>query len=125
MPFVQNMMTDAYSVTKAPDYFNSLCLYLRIPVEMWSLRDRAAVGRFPSVSFGVEDNTEEDREVLEENTAETENACWRWLRNACSCCCSKPGHSDTLIKETVDEDEEDEDTKPEKPATDVNELNGK
>lgn len=98
-----------------------------MPVETRSLRDRSAVGRFPSVALGFGEGTEEDKEEPEENNAETENACRRWLRKVCPCCCPKPNDSDitdTLVTGIDDQDKEDE-PNGEKPAvTGDNELDG-
>lgn len=94
-----------------------------MPVDSRSLGDGSGVGRFPTVSFGFGEGSEEDKEEPGENAAETENACWSWLRKACSCCCPKPSENAILIKETDDEDE-DEVTNLEKPVTDDSELDG-
>ncbi|KAK9534403.1 hypothetical protein VZT92_008252 [Zoarces viviparus] len=58
-----------------------------MPVETRSIRDRSAVGRFPSVTPKfLEDEEEED--------AEEENACQRWLRKVCPCCCPEANDDD-------------------------------
>ncbi|XP_056235533.1 protein-glutamine gamma-glutamyltransferase K-like isoform X1 [Seriola aureovittata] len=93
-----------------------------MPVEMRSVRDTAAVGRFPTVNFWEE--TEKETEKPEENNVQKENACQRWMRKVCPCCCPKPNDddiTDTVITGTDDGDKED-DTNGEKPVTDAGEL---
>lgn len=113
---------------KAEAWISSLCLlYLRMPVETRSIRDRSAVGRFPTVTLGFEEDAEEEKEEAEENNAETENACLRWWRKACPCCC-RPKPSDDDITDTlvtaIDDQDKVEGTDGEKPATGDNELDG-
>ncbi len=99
-------------------------------METRSIRDRSAVGRFPSVTLGFGENTEEEegeeREEPEETDGEGENACQRWLRKVCPCCYPKPKDddiTDTLVTGVDDLDKEDEKDE-EKPVTDPSELNG-
>nr|XP_046247573.1 protein-glutamine gamma-glutamyltransferase K-like isoform X2 [Scatophagus argus] len=95
-----------------------------MPVETRSIRDRSAVGRFPSVTLGFGEDTEVENKEPEEDNAETENACRRWLRKVCPCCCPKPNDddvTDTLVTGVDDLDKEEE-TNGEKPVTDDNEL---
>lgn len=102
------------------------CLFLRMPVETRSIRDSSAVGRFPSVTLGFGESTEEDKEEPEEYDAEKENACRRWLRKVCPCCCPKPNNddiSDTLVTAIEDPDKGDG-TNGEKPVDGGNELDG-
>lgn len=97
-----------------------------MPVETRSIRDRSAVGRFPSVTLGFGEDTEEEKEEPEENNAETENACRRWLRKVCPCCCPKANDediTDTLVT-AIDELDKEEGVNDEKPVTDGSELDG-
>uniref|UniRef100_A0A8C4GNZ0 Protein-glutamine gamma-glutamyltransferase K n=1 Tax=Dicentrarchus labrax TaxID=13489 RepID=A0A8C4GNZ0_DICLA len=66
-----------------------------MPVETRSIRDRSAVGRFPSVTLGFGEDTEEEKEEPEpEYNAEKDNACRWWLRKVCPCCCPKSNDDD-------------------------------
>ncbi|XP_062250659.1 protein-glutamine gamma-glutamyltransferase K-like isoform X2 [Platichthys flesus] len=68
-----------------------------MPVETRSIRDRGAVGRFPSVTLGLDGKEEEEQP--EEDNVQTNNACLQWLRKVCPCCCPKPKDDD--ITDTV------------------------
>ncbi|XP_041791244.1 protein-glutamine gamma-glutamyltransferase K-like [Chelmon rostratus] len=95
-----------------------------MPVETRSLRDRSAVGRFPTVTLRFGEDTEEEPEEPEENGAEGDNACLRWLRKVCPCCCPRPDDddiTDTLVT-GIDDLDKGEETNGEKPATDDSEL---
>lgn len=97
-----------------------------MPVETRSFRDRSAVGRFPSVTLGFGEDTEEEKEEPEEDSAEGENACRRWLRKVCPCCCPRPNDddiTDTVVMPVDDLDKGDE-TNDEKPAPGDSELDG-
>uniref|UniRef100_A0A8C2WCP5 Protein-glutamine gamma-glutamyltransferase K n=1 Tax=Cyclopterus lumpus TaxID=8103 RepID=A0A8C2WCP5_CYCLU len=99
----------------------------------------SAVGRFPSVTldFGEDEEEEDDEPGEEDGGGETENACRRWLRTVCPCCCRKPGrHDDDDITDTLEtgidelddneeeeEEEEEEGTDVEKPGKADGELN--
>lgn len=50
-----------------------------------STRNRSDVGRFPTVTFGFEEEAEE-KEEPEETNERKENACQQWLFKACNCC---------------------------------------
>lgn len=97
-------------------------------METRSFRDRSAVGRFPSVTLDFGEDTEDDKEELEEDDLQTENACRRWLLKICPCCRPKPDDGDstdtvvTVGGENDKEDEEEKDKDEEKPGD--NELNG-
>lgn len=90
-----------------------------------TLRGRSAVGRFPSVTFGSWDSAEDNKEEPEEDSAETGNACLRWLRKVSSCCHrqNEDDITDALVPETDDHDKEEEEH-GEGPATDEDELEG-
>lgn len=97
-------------------------------METRSFRNRSAVGRFPSVTLGLGEDTEDDKEELEEQDEPTENACRRWLLKICPCCRRRSTDDDDITEtlETVDEVEdkdEDKETGEEKP--DGSEINGK
>ncbi|XP_062280208.1 protein-glutamine gamma-glutamyltransferase K-like [Scomber scombrus] len=95
-----------------------------MPVETRSTSNRFAVGRFPTVTFGFEEDTKEEKEEPEEDNPEKENACRRWLRKVCPCCCPKPNDddiTDTLVT-GVDDVDKDEGTDGEKPGTGDTEL---
>ena len=97
-----------------------------MPVETRSIRDRSAVGRFPAVTLGFGDDTEEEKEEPEENDGKKENGCRRWLRKVCPCCCRQPNDdevTDTLVT-GIDDPEKGEETNGEKPATGGSELDG-
>ncbi|XP_070764611.1 protein-glutamine gamma-glutamyltransferase K-like [Enoplosus armatus] len=89
-----------------------------MPVETRSIRDRSAVGRFPTVTLGFGEGTEEEKEEPEENDAEEENACRRWLRKVCPCCCPKPNDDDITdtVVTAIDEPDKDEGINDEKPV---------
>lgn len=72
-----------------------------MPVDSHSIRERSAVGRFPTVTFGFAEDTEEEKEGAEEHNAATENACRRWLRKVCPCCCPTPDDDDNDITDTL------------------------
>ncbi|KAM3619098.1 uncharacterized protein V6R79_002969 [Siganus canaliculatus] len=88
-----------------------------MPVETRSIRDRAAVGRFPAVTLGFGDDTEEEKEEPEEEAPETENACRRWLRKVCPCCCREPNDDDVTDTLVTDDVEKGDDINGEKPST--------
>lgn len=102
---------------------------LRMPVATRSIRDRTALGRFPSVTLGFrEEDTvdKEDKEKPEGNDIKTENACKRWLRVVCPCCCPQPNDddvTDTVVTET-DEPDKDDGTDGEKPVISDGKLDG-
>ncbi|XP_069006743.1 protein-glutamine gamma-glutamyltransferase K-like [Embiotoca jacksoni] len=95
-----------------------------MPVETRSIRNRSAVGRFPSVTLGFEEDTVEEKEEAEENDVEEKNACWRWLQKVCPCCCPKPNEDDITdtVVTGIDELDKDEGTNDENPVTDDGEL---
>ncbi|XP_028260540.1 protein-glutamine gamma-glutamyltransferase K-like [Parambassis ranga] len=99
-----------------------------MPVVTRSIRDRTALGRFPSVTlgFGEEDTVDkEDKEKPEGNDIKTENACRRWLRKVCPCCCPQPNDddvTDTVVTET-DEPDKDDGADGEKPVISDGKLN--
>ncbi|XP_028301146.1 protein-glutamine gamma-glutamyltransferase K-like [Gouania willdenowi] len=94
-------------------------------VETRSIRERSAVGRFPSVTLAIGEENDEKKEEQDENNPKQENACRRWLRKACPCCC--PHAHDDDVTETIvtgiDEFDNEEETISEKPATESSELN--
>ncbi|XP_008280199.1 protein-glutamine gamma-glutamyltransferase K-like isoform X2 [Stegastes partitus] len=95
-----------------------------MPVETRSIRDRSAVGRFPSVTLGFGDDSEEENEEPEEEGVTKENACRRWLRKVCPCCCPQPSDNDLTdtVVTGIDELEKDNGTDGEKPGTGDSEL---
>jgi len=75
-----------------------------MPVETRSIRDRSAVGRFPSVTLEFGEDEEEDDEEQDDDRGddgEKETACRRWLRAVCPCCCREPDDADD-ITDTLD-----------------------
>lgn len=86
-----------------------------------TIRDRSAVGRFPSVTLGILGETAEEEAEPEES--ETQTACRRWLRKLCPCCQPKAedDSEDTLVPAN---DKEDEGT-AEGPETGDSELEGR
>ncbi|XP_053178326.1 protein-glutamine gamma-glutamyltransferase K-like [Scomber japonicus] len=95
-----------------------------MPVETLSTSNRFAVGRFPTVTFGFEEDTKEGKEEPEEDNPEKENGCRRWFRKVCPCCCPKPNDddiTDTLVT-GVDDGDKDDGTDGEKPGTGDTEL---
>ncbi|XP_006790597.1 protein-glutamine gamma-glutamyltransferase K-like [Neolamprologus brichardi] len=70
-----------------------------MPAERRSARGRSAVGRFPSVTFGFGEDTEEEKEEPKENNVKKGNACKEWLRKVCPCCC--PKHDDVIDTEVT------------------------
>ncbi|XP_054459226.1 protein-glutamine gamma-glutamyltransferase K-like [Anoplopoma fimbria] len=89
-----------------------------MPVETRSIRDRSAVGRFPSVTLGLGEDSEENKEEPEEDDAKKEHPCRSWLRKVCPCCCPKQDDDIAIILDPgIDEDEKDEE-----PPTGDNEL---
>lgn len=97
-----------------------------MPVETLSTSNRFAVGRFPTVTFGFEEDTKEGKEEPEEDNPEKENGCRRWFRKVCPCCCPKPNDddiTDTLVT-GVDDGDKDDGTDGEKPGTGDTELDG-
>ncbi|KAK9514593.1 hypothetical protein VZT92_026623 [Zoarces viviparus] len=92
-----------------------------MPVEKRSIRDRSAVGRFPSVTLELGDD--EENQEPGEGDAEQENACRRWLRKVCPCCCPKPNDDDTDNLVTgIDEPEKEDGINGEEPVTSGSEL---
>ncbi|XP_019936245.1 protein-glutamine gamma-glutamyltransferase K-like [Paralichthys olivaceus] len=93
-----------------------------MPVETRSIRNSGAVGRFPSVTLGFDEDAEEEQP--EENDDQTENACRRWMRKVCPCCCPKPKDddiTDTLVT-GIDELDKEDGVNDDKPVTDDSEL---
>ncbi|XP_068581608.1 protein-glutamine gamma-glutamyltransferase K-like isoform X2 [Cebidichthys violaceus] len=89
-----------------------------------SIRDRSAVGRFPSITLGLGEDEEEEKEEAEEDNVEEGNACRRWLRKVCPCCCPKPNDddiTDTLVT-GIDEPEKQDGIDGEKPVTGGSQL---
>uniref|UniRef100_A0A7N8WK93 Protein-glutamine gamma-glutamyltransferase K n=1 Tax=Mastacembelus armatus TaxID=205130 RepID=A0A7N8WK93_9TELE len=73
-------------------------------------RSSSRVGRFPSVTLGFENETEKENENPTENNAQKENACSRWWRKVCPCCCPKRNDNnttDTMITGIGDLDKDD------------------
>ncbi|KAJ8371849.1 hypothetical protein AAFF_G00299440 [Aldrovandia affinis] len=71
-------------------------------MEGLSFRERAPVGRFPSVSLGWGEQPDSEREESEkEEEPVEEGACHRWFRKVCPCCCRKASDSyditDTIV----------------------------
>uniref|UniRef100_A0A8C9YEU0 Protein-glutamine gamma-glutamyltransferase K n=1 Tax=Sander lucioperca TaxID=283035 RepID=A0A8C9YEU0_SANLU len=86
-----------------------------MPVTTRSIRG-SGVGRFPAVTLGFGEDTEEEKEVPEESNSVKENACRRWLRKVCPCCCPKPNEDDitnTLVTGTDDKEDGKNGEKPE------------
>lgn len=86
-----------------------------MPLSTQSIRDRSAVGRFPMVTFGFGEDTEEEKEASEEDNSEQGNAGQTWLRKICPCCCPQRDDvdiTDTLITVTDDLDKGTDDKKP-------------
>lgn len=95
-------------------------------METPSIRDRSAVGRFPTVTPGFGDDKEVEKEESEEINGEKENACCRWLRQVCPFCCRTPNDddiTDTLVT-GIDDLDKDDGPNGEKPVTGGSELNG-
>ncbi|XP_036373408.1 protein-glutamine gamma-glutamyltransferase K-like [Megalops cyprinoides] len=88
-----------------------------MPVETMSIRDRSAVGRFPSVTLGWGEEPEPEKAESGKEEAE-EGACRRWLRKICPCCCRKPSDSYDVTDTVITEDGE----KPYQPHTGGSEL---
>ncbi|XP_028443690.1 protein-glutamine gamma-glutamyltransferase K isoform X1 [Perca flavescens] len=86
---------------------------------MWmrSIRGTSGVGRFPGVTLGFGEDTEEDKEVPEESNSVKENACRRWLRKVCPCCCPKPNEDDITNTLVTGADDKEDGTNGEKPET--------
>ncbi|AWP11240.1 putative protein-glutamine gamma-glutamyltransferase K-like [Scophthalmus maximus] len=95
-----------------------------MPVEIRSIRRRSAVGRFPSVTLGFEEDTEEEKEQPEENNVQTDNACKRWLRKVCPCCCPRTKDDDVTdtVVTGIDELDKEDGMDEVKPGTDDIEL---
>ncbi|KAM9848686.1 protein-glutamine gamma-glutamyltransferase K-like [Aulostomus maculatus] len=94
-----------------------------MPVETRSIRHRSAVGRFPTVTLGFGEDSEEEKE--EPDNVERENVCVRWLRKVCPCCCPEPNDddiTDTLVT-GIDEPSKDDGVNGEKPGIGDSELN--
>ncbi|XP_041647720.1 protein-glutamine gamma-glutamyltransferase K-like [Cheilinus undulatus] len=96
-----------------------------MPVEPRSIRDRSAVGRFPSVTLGFGDDTDEEleKEELEEEGDKKENGCLRWLRKVCPCCCPKTKDDDVTETEVTGLDDTEKEEGVNKPTTEDKELN--
>ncbi|XP_064190247.1 protein-glutamine gamma-glutamyltransferase K-like isoform X1 [Anguilla rostrata] len=94
----------------------------KMPVETVSLRDRSAIGRFPSVTlgWGEEPGTEKEESEKEEEPVQ-EGACRRWFRRMCPCCCRKPSDSNDIMDTVVTGITEDGE-KPYQPHTGASEL---
>ncbi|XP_017284224.1 protein-glutamine gamma-glutamyltransferase K [Kryptolebias marmoratus] len=98
-----------------------------MPAVIHPARDRAAVGRFPTVTFDSMEDEEEEKEEPEEDNKKEENACQQWLRKACKCCYRQQSEDDVAV--TVDTEIEDvgkeDGTNEDKPTdgdSDLNEL---
>ncbi|XP_053287192.1 protein-glutamine gamma-glutamyltransferase K [Pleuronectes platessa] len=93
-----------------------------MPVETHSIRDRGAVGRFPSVTLGLDG--EEEEEQPEEDHVQTDNACLQWLRKVCPCCCPKPKDDDITdtVVTGIDEPDKEDGVDDEKSVTGDSEL---
>uniref|UniRef100_A0A669EQJ9 Protein-glutamine gamma-glutamyltransferase K n=1 Tax=Oreochromis niloticus TaxID=8128 RepID=A0A669EQJ9_ORENI len=93
-----------------------------MPAERRSIRGRSAVGRFPSVTLGFGEDTEEEKEEPKENNVKKRNACQEWLRKVCPCCC--PKHDDVTDTEVtgVDEPSKEDGGNGEKPVPGDKEL---
>ncbi|KAM6963026.1 protein-glutamine gamma-glutamyltransferase K-like [Aplochiton taeniatus] len=97
-----------------------------MPVESRSIRNRSAVGRFPSVSLVWDSETGDEKEFLQDQP--DEGACRRWLRKICPCCCPKksgPGpNTDTVIIGTDDggKDKGTDGNKPDSAGSELDEL---
>ncbi|XP_020499452.2 protein-glutamine gamma-glutamyltransferase K-like [Labrus bergylta] len=88
-----------------------------MPVETRSIRNRSAVGRFPSVTLDFRDDADEElekEEPEEEDNRKKENGCRHWLGKIFPCCCPKRTDDDgTGTVDTVSgETEEEEGAKP-------------
>lgn len=84
-----------------------------MPVETRSIRDRSAVGRFPSVSLFADDAEVEREEPEVEKDATKDNLCRQWLRKVCPCCCPAPDDDDDdNVTDTVVTGDETDDEKP-------------
>lgn len=89
-----------------------------------TIRDRSAVGRFPSVNLGILDDVRGAEAEPEES--ETQNACRRWLRKFCPCCQPKPDDdSEDALVPATDGDGEEGGATAEKPETGDSELEGR
>ncbi|KAI1888778.1 hypothetical protein AGOR_G00172220 [Albula goreensis] len=86
----------------------------KMPVETVSIRNRSAVGRFPSVTLGWGEESETEKEEPEEEVEPgKEGACRRWLRKICPCCYPEPPSPNDVTSETVIVDDPKE--KPDQP----------
>uniref|UniRef100_A0A668A4Y3 Protein-glutamine gamma-glutamyltransferase K n=1 Tax=Myripristis murdjan TaxID=586833 RepID=A0A668A4Y3_9TELE len=94
-----------------------------MPVETRSVRNRSAIGRFPSVTLGFFDDIEKEKEEPEEDAAK-EGPCRRWFRKVCPCCYPEPNDDDVTdtVVTGLDEVEKDEGINGEKPLTGESEL---
>lgn len=84
------------------------------------------MGRYPTVTLGLWEDSDEGNEEPEENNPEEENACRRWLSKVCPCCCPQPDGddiTDTVVTGTEDPNK-DNGINGEKPATGESELDG-
>ncbi|KAF1386119.1 hypothetical protein PFLUV_G00114850 [Perca fluviatilis] len=88
-----------------------------MPVHTRSIRGTSGVGRFPAVTLGFGEDTEEEKEVPEESNSVKENACRRWLRKVCPCCCPKPNDDDITNTLVTGADDKEDGTNGEKPET--------
>lgn len=89
-----------------------------------TIRDRSAVGRFPSVTLGIL-NDVGGAEEAEPEESKTQNRCRQWLRKLCPCCQPKPEHDDVDALVTAnDGDHEEGEATAEKPETGDSELGG-
>ncbi|XP_063057077.1 protein-glutamine gamma-glutamyltransferase K-like [Engraulis encrasicolus] len=85
-------------------------------MERLSMRNRSAVGRFPEVTLSWRDEPDKVDLVEEEEEEEVkeENACKRWFRKACPCCCRA-----TSVEDEVDKPTKPEPVEPETPEEEV------
>ncbi|KAM9386374.1 protein-glutamine gamma-glutamyltransferase K-like [Pholidichthys leucotaenia] len=93
-----------------------------MPVETRSIRDRSAIGRFPTVTLGFGDDTEEEKEEPEKDK---ENGCRRWWHKACLSCGPKPEHTEVTETEVTGIDDVDTEggSTDEKPGDDDSKPN--
>lgn len=97
-----------------------------MPVEIRSIRDRTAVGRFPTVTLGFGEDPEEEKEQPKEKDVQTDNACRQWLLKVCPYCFRGPSDddiTDTLVT-GIDELDKEDGINDEKPVTGDSELDG-
>lgn len=97
-----------------------------MPAVIHSTRDRSAVGRFPTVTFGSVEDEVEEKEKPNETDEKKESACQQWLRKACKCCYRQPSddHVPLTVDPTINDLEKKDETNKEKPTTGERDLNG-